>query len=51
MGDTNYLASIIKILEKPIQTVINDKIITTEFRVQLAQVRNTRIVKLVFGVI
>jgi single-stranded DNA-binding protein len=48
MGDTNYLASIVKILEKPIQTVINDKIITTEFRVQLAQVRNTRIVKLVF---
>ena len=48
MGDTNYLASIVKILEKPIQTIINDKIVTTEFRAQLAQVRNTRIVKLIF---
>lgn len=48
MGDTNYLASIVKILERPIQTIINDKIVRTEFRAQLAQVRNTQIVNLVF---
>jgi hypothetical protein len=24
MGDTNYIGSIVKILEKPIQTVFND---------------------------
>jgi len=48
MGDTNYIASVVKILEKPNQRVINDKIVTTEFRAQLAQVRNTRIVNLVF---
>ena len=48
MGDTNYIGSIVKILEKPIQTVINGKIIRTDFRVQLAQVRNIQIVSLVF---
>ena len=48
MSDTNYFVSVVKILEKPIQRVINDKIVTTQFRAQLAQVRNTRIVNLVF---
>ena len=48
MGDTNYLTSIVKILEKPLQRTINDKIVITEFRAQLAQVRNTRIVNLIF---
>nr|YP_010134190.1 hypothetical protein RF41 [Navicula veneta]QWM93680.1 hypothetical protein RF41 [Navicula veneta] len=48
MSDTNYFASIVKILEKPVERIINDKIVTTEFRAQLAQVRNTRIVNLVF---
>jgi len=48
MGDTNYIGSIVKILEKPIQRVINGKIIRTDVRVQLAQVRNIQIVSLVF---
>jgi single-stranded DNA-binding protein len=48
MSDTNYFASVVKILEKPVERIINDKIVTTEFRAQLAQVRNTRIVNLVF---
>ena len=48
MGDTNYIGSVVKILEKPIQTVINDKIVRTQFRVQLVQVRNTQIADLVF---
>ena len=48
MADTNYVGSIVKIVENPRQTVVKDKITTTEFRVQLPQVRNTRVVKLVF---
>ena len=48
MADTNYIGSIAKILEKPIKTVINDKIIRTDFRVQLVQIRNIQIVHLVF---
>jgi len=48
MGDTNYLGSVVKILEKPIQTVINDKIVITKFRAQLAQAQNTRLVNLIF---
>lgn len=48
MADTNYLGTIVKILEKPIQTIINDKVLKTECRAQLAQVRNTRIINLVF---
>jgi len=48
MGDTNYLATIVKILEKPKQNLNNDRVITTEFRAQLVQVRNSQIVNLVF---
>ena len=48
MADTNYVGSVVKILEKPIQTIINDKIIRTDFRVQLVQVRNIQIAHLVF---
>jgi hypothetical protein len=48
MGDTNYIGSVVKILEKPVQTVITDKIVRTTFRVQLVQVRNIQIADLVF---
>ena len=48
MSDTNYFGSVVKILEKPIQTILTDKILKTECRAQLAQVRNTKIVNLVF---
>ncbi len=48
MGDTNYIGSVVKILEKPIQKVINEKTIRTEFRAQLVQVRNIQIVDLIF---
>ena len=51
MGNINYIGSVVKILEKPTQTVMdgkNGKIIRTDFRVQLAQVRNIQIVSLVF---
>ncbi len=48
MGDTNYIGSVVKILEKPVQTVINDKLVRTQVRAQLVQVRNIQIVNLVF---
>jgi hypothetical protein len=48
MSDTNYVGSVVKILEKPVQTVISEKIIRTDFRVQLAQVRNVQIAHLTF---
>ena len=48
MGDTNYLGSVVKILEKPVQTIVDDKLLKSECRAQLAQIRNTRIVTLVF---
>lgn len=48
MVDTNYVGSIVKILETPIKRVINEQISTTQFRAQLPQVRNNRIVNLVF---
>ena len=47
MGDTNYFGSIVKILEKPIQKIVNGKVLSTEFRAQLGQIRNSRIVNLV----
>ena len=47
-GDTNYLGSVVKILEKPIQTIDEDKVLRTECRAQLPQIRNNRIVNLVF---
>ena len=48
MADTNYIASTVKILEKPTQTINSNKIVNTEFRAQLVQVRNSQIVNLVF---
>ena len=48
MNDTNYLVSVVKILEKPVQTMISDKIVRTNFRGQLAQVRNLQMAHLVF---
>ena len=48
MGDTNYIGSVVKILEKPVQTVINDKTVRTNVRVQLVQVRDSQLAHLVF---
>ena len=48
MGDTNYISGIVKIFENPIQTVFNNNIPITRFRVQLPQVRNNTIINLVF---
>jgi hypothetical protein len=48
MGDTNYISSIVKILEIPSQKVFKNNIISTRFRVQLPQIRKTGIVNLIF---
>jgi hypothetical protein len=52
MSDTNYIASIVKILETPKQKFFNNKILVRlNFEFNYPQVRNTIIVNLVFGVI
>ena len=48
MVDTNYIGSIVKILENPNQTIFNNTIPVTKFRVQLPQLRNNTIVTLTF---
>jgi single-stranded DNA-binding protein len=48
MGDTNYIASIVKILETPKYKIINNNIPITKFRAQLPQLRNNTIVNLTF---
>jgi hypothetical protein len=48
MVDTNYIGSIVKILESPNQIFFNNTIPVAKFRVQLPQIRNSRIVNLTF---
>jgi hypothetical protein len=48
MVDTNYISGIVKILESPVQTVFDNDIPITKFRVQFPQVRKNIIVNLVF---
>ena len=48
MTDTNYIGSIVKILETPTQKFFNNNISVTKVRVQLPQVRKTKIVNLIF---
>ena len=47
MVNTNYITSIVKILEVPKQRLINNKILITEFRASLPQIKNSKIVHLV----
>ena len=44
MANTNYITSIVKILETPKQKLINDKILITEFRAFLPQIKKNKIV-------
>ena len=48
MSDTNFIGGVAKVLETPKQTIINDNIFVTRFRVQFPQVRNNSIVHLKF---
>ena len=46
MGDTNYIGSIVKILENPSKILFKNNIPIIQFRVQLPQVKNNRIINL-----
>ena len=48
MGDTNYISSIVKILETPNQKISKNNIAITKFRVQLPQNRKVGIIHLIF---
>ena len=48
MTDINYVISIVKILEKPVTKVLKGNIIVTKFRAQLPQIRNNRIINIIF---
>lgn len=48
MTDTNYIASIVRVLETPKEIIIKNNIAVAEFRVQIPQLRKTKIVNLVF---
>ena len=48
MGDTNYFSGIVKILENPIQSFINQKTLITTFQVEIPQIRQNRILSLIF---
>ena len=48
MSDTNYFSGIIKILENPTQSFINDKTLKTTIRAEIPQIRKNKIISLVF---
>ena len=48
MVNTSYISSIVKILETPKKKSFKNTISVTTFRAQLPQIRNTRIVNLIF---
>ena len=48
MGDTNYFSGIVKVLETPLQTFLNDKIVFTTVRVEMSQTRKNKIIILNF---
>ena len=48
MNDTNYIGGIIKILETPKQKMLKNNILLTKFRAQIPQLRNTRLITLIF---
>jgi len=47
MVDTNYISGIVKILENPVETIFDNDIAITKFRVQFPQVRKNIIIDLV----
>ena len=48
MNDTNYIGGVVKVLETPKQKMLKNKILSTKFRAQISQLRDTRVVKLTF---
>ena len=48
MGDTNYFSGTVKILENPIQKLIKKKTLVTTVRVEISQIRQTKLASVVF---
>ena len=48
MVNTNYITSIVKILESPNKIFFNNTVLVTKLRVQFPQIQNSRIVNLIF---
>jgi single-stranded DNA-binding protein len=48
MTDINYVISMVKILEKPVYKALKGNILVTKFRAQFPQIRNNRIINLIF---
>ena len=48
MGDTNYFSGIVKILENPVQKLVKKKTLLTIIRVEIPQIRQTRVALIVF---
>lgn len=47
MINTNYIISLVRILENPSKIFLNDNILFTKFRVQFPQSRNNQIINLI----
>jgi len=47
MSDTNQIGAIVKILESPKTKIVKNKISITQFRAQLPQIRQTRVVEII----
>ena len=47
MVNTNYLISLVRILENPTKIFFNDRILFTKFRAQLPQSQNNQIINLI----
>ena len=48
MVDTNYITSLVKILETPKKKVLKKNLLFTKFRVQLPQARGNKLISLTF---
>jgi len=48
MADTNYVGTIVKIIEPPQQEILQKDILFVKFRAQLPQIRQNRIIRLTF---
>ena len=47
MANTNYMTSVVKILEVPKPKLLNNKTLITEFRALLPQIKTSKVVHLV----
>nr|YP_009029044.1 hypothetical protein [Cylindrotheca closterium]AGH28583.1 hypothetical protein [Cylindrotheca closterium] len=48
MGDTNYFSGTVKILDNPTQKLVKEKILMTKVWVEIAQLRQNKLILVVF---